>query len=53
MMAVPRAQEQCEGISINSLGFAGALLVKDEDQLEQLKAIGPMNILKAVVCSED
>jgi ATP adenylyltransferase len=29
MLIVPRKQEEIEGISINSLGFAGALLVKN------------------------
>lgn len=50
MMAVPRSQERFEKISINSLGFAGAMLVKTEAQLEELKAIGPMRVLKNVGC---
>ncbi len=48
MLMVPRRAEGSQGISINSLGFAGSLFVKDEAQLEKLKAIGPMSILKAV-----
>jgi sulfate adenylyltransferase (ADP) / ATP adenylyltransferase len=48
MMAVPRSQEGFEKISINSLGFAGAILVKSEEQLEQLKVLGPMTLLKIV-----
>ncbi len=48
MMAVPRTQEKFEGISINSLGFSGAMLVKSNKQLLELKELGPMNILKAV-----
>ena len=48
MMAVPRSQERFEKISINSLGFSGAMLVKKAEQLEQLKQIGPMTVLKAV-----
>jgi len=50
MMAVPRSQESFEKISINSLGFAGAMLVKSSAQLEELKALGPMTILKTVGC---
>lgn len=52
MMAVPRSQEHFEGISINSLGFAGALLVKNEAQLNHLKTVGPMNVLKSVGCNK-
>ncbi|MGC1309980.1 MAG: DUF4922 domain-containing protein [Phormidesmis sp.] len=48
MMIVPRAQEKYAGISVNSLGFAGSLLVKNQSKLEQLKKIGPMNLLQQV-----
>jgi ATP adenylyltransferase len=42
MLIVPRKQEEIEGISINSLGFAGALLVKNQQQMELVKNIKPM-----------
>jgi sulfate adenylyltransferase (ADP) / ATP adenylyltransferase len=48
MLFVPRSQECIEGISINALGFAGALLVKDEQQLNRLKTWGPMTALQQV-----
>lgn len=48
MMVVPRRQEDYLGISVNSLGFAGSLLVKNKDQMNQLKAVGPMALLKQV-----
>lgn len=48
MLMVPRAKEECRGISINSLGFAGSLFVRDEDQLRLVKEIGPMNVLEEV-----
>ncbi len=48
MLLVPRSQEDFESISVNSLGFAGALLVRDEQQLERLKNYGPLNVLKSV-----
>ena len=48
MLLVARRMDECEGISVNSLGFAGSMFVRDEAQLERLKAIGPMAILKAV-----
>lgn len=48
MMIVPRSQEKYADISVNSLGFVGSLLVKDKVVLAQLKAIGPMKLLKQV-----
>lgn len=48
MLIVPRLQEEFESISINSLGFAGALLVRNAEQMQLVKDIGPMNILKNV-----
>ncbi len=48
MLIVPRSQEEFESISVNSLGFAGALLVRNQEQMQILKDQGPMNILKNV-----
>jgi ATP adenylyltransferase len=48
MVAVPRKTECCDGISVNALGFAGSLLVKDQRQLERVRARGPLSILAAV-----
>jgi ATP adenylyltransferase len=48
MLIVPRSAEFFESIAINSLGFAGALLVKNEEQLQFLQAYGIMNVLKNV-----
>ncbi len=48
MLLVPRSREFFDSISINSLGFAGALLVKDETQMELLKKTGPMKVLQQV-----
>jgi sulfate adenylyltransferase (ADP) / ATP adenylyltransferase len=48
MLLVPRSQEDFESISVNSLGFAGALLVRNEQQLERLKNYGPLCVLKSV-----
>lgn len=52
MMVVPRSQEKYAGISVNSLGFAGSLLVKSHEKLSQLKAIGPMQLLLQVGCND-
>ena len=48
MLIVPRSQEHFQSISVNSLGFAGALLVRNAAEMEILKAQGPMIILKNV-----
>lgn len=48
MMLVARSQEKFVNISVNSLGFAGSLFVKDQQQMEQLKEIGPLNLLHQV-----
>lgn len=51
MLIVPRSRECYGSISINSLGFAGALLVRDRAELELVKEVLPMNILKTVARS--
>lgn len=48
MMVVSRRQEHYQSIPVNSLGFAGSLLVKNHDQLALLKSLGPMAILQGV-----
>ncbi|MBD2346130.1 ATP adenylyltransferase family protein [Anabaena subtropica] len=48
MLIVPRSQEHFQSISVNSLGFAGALLVKNDSEMQLLKQHGPMTILKEV-----
>ncbi|MDE3217996.1 MAG: phosphorylase [Nitrospirota bacterium] len=48
LLLVPRSEEYFEGISINALGFAGALLVKDAAQLALLRKHGPMTALQRV-----
>lgn len=48
MLLVPRSKECFRDISVNSLGFAGALLVKNREQLDVIKQYGPMTILREV-----
>lgn len=48
MMIIPRSQECFSSISVNSLGFAGALLVRSSEQMKLLKDTGPMTVLKHV-----
>ncbi|MGJ3252560.1 MAG: ATP adenylyltransferase family protein [Elainellaceae cyanobacterium] len=53
MLIVPRSQESFESISVNSLGFAGSLFVRDDVQKERLKTYGPMTVLHEVGISRD
>lgn len=48
MMLVPRSQDAFDGIAVNSLGFAGALLVRNHEQLAHLKTYEPLTILQNV-----
>ncbi|WP_322043129.1 phosphorylase [Paraburkholderia sp. J67] len=48
MLVVPRTAERVEGISLNALGFAGSLFVRDAHQLDTLARIGPMTALTRV-----
>jgi ATP adenylyltransferase len=45
MLLVPRSREFYRTISVNALGFAGALLVRDQDQMRALQRGGPMAAL--------
>jgi len=48
MLFVPRRRDSFESISVNGLGFAGAFLVKDHEELERLRRVGPMTVLREV-----
>jgi len=48
MLIIPRSQECFESISVNSLGFSGALLVRNHQQMELLKAYCPITVLQGV-----
>ena len=50
---VPRSEEHFESISVNSLGFAGALLVRNQEQMQMLKDCKPMGVLKQVGVNDD
>lgn len=51
MLLVPRTLEHFGAISVNALGFAGSLFVRDEAEMDALRAAGPMNALRAVSVS--
>jgi ATP adenylyltransferase len=46
MLVVPRVRAECDGISINGLGFAGLMLASPE-QAELLLQRGPLAVLRA------
>jgi ATP adenylyltransferase len=48
MLLIPRSSESYKGISINALGFAGSLFVRDRTQRATVVNEGPMNVLKRV-----
>ncbi|MBL8661107.1 MAG: hypothetical protein JNM75_15305 [Rhodospirillales bacterium] len=47
MLLIPRVRERIEGISVNALGFAGSLFVRDEAEMATLMRVGPMHMLEA------
>jgi len=47
MLAVPRRSECVDGVSVNALGFAGSLFVKDDAGLSVVRRRGPMSLLSA------
>jgi ATP adenylyltransferase len=48
MLVVPRREEHYETISVNALGFAGSLFVRTQAQLQRVRAVLPMQVLRAV-----
>ncbi|RKR38285.1 phosphorylase [Paraburkholderia sp. BL17N1] len=48
MLVVPRSEECVEGVSINALGFAGSLFVRDAAQMRAIERLGPMAALARV-----
>lgn len=48
MLLVPRTQEFYGEVSVNSLGFAGCLLVRKSEHLDLVKKTGPLELLRSV-----
>jgi len=48
MLLVPRTHEHFEGVSVNALAFAGALLAPGRDERDRLLQRGPMAVLAGV-----
>jgi len=47
MLAVPRTVRKYRNVAVNSLGYAGAMIVKSEEGLRTLHSAGPLDILRA------
>jgi ATP adenylyltransferase len=45
MFMVPRSRETYASISVNALGFAGSILVRNESELDLVRKHGPMAVL--------
>jgi ATP adenylyltransferase len=52
MLLVPRSREYFHSISVNALGFAGSLFVRNQEQMKAVTAAGPMKVLQQVTRSE-
>lgn len=48
MLLVPRSAECFQGVSVNALGFAGSLFVRERTQLERIRSVGPRRVLADV-----
>jgi ATP adenylyltransferase len=48
MLLVPRRNERFESLSVNAVGFAGSLFARTREEVELIRARGPMNVLRAV-----
>ncbi len=48
MLLVPRSREFYGPISVNSLGFAGCLLVRRSEDLDLVRRTGPLELLRSV-----
>jgi len=53
MLVVPRSRASFESIPVNALGFAGSLFVRSQADLERVRAVGPMQVLRAVAVPRD
>lgn len=48
MMLVPRTREVVGPVAVNSMGFAGSMLVRSKEELDYLHRETPMKVLAAV-----
>lgn len=48
MLVLPRSREHFNGISFNALSFGGTIYVRDPQQMESIRAAGPLQALTSV-----
>ncbi|KAK9469909.1 ATP adenylyltransferase-domain-containing protein [Lipomyces arxii] len=48
IFVAPRSQESADDISINATGMIGLMLAKSDEQMEQIKTRGPLELLLSV-----
>ena len=53
MLVVPRSRACFESIAVNGLGFAGSLFVRSQHDLDRVREVGPMQVLRAVATPQD
>jgi ATP adenylyltransferase len=53
MFLLPRTRGFFHAIEVNALGFAGALLVRNPEQMAFVKREGPMTLLRNVACARE
>jgi ATP adenylyltransferase len=51
MLLVPRSREYFQSVSVNALGFAGSLFVRNREEMCAINAAGPMTVLQQVACN--
>jgi ATP adenylyltransferase len=50
MLLVPRSREHYADVSLNALSFGGVLYVRSTEQIDAIRAAGPLAVLCAVSC---
>lgn len=48
MLLAPRSRERCRGVAINGLGIAGSMFVREAGQMDVIRRLGPMSMLRQV-----
>lgn len=48
MLMLPRSREHFEGVSLNALSYGGTIYVRHTDQIDAIRASGPLRVLAEV-----
>jgi len=52
MLLIPRSREHFSTISVNALGFAGSFFLHNTGELDTIRRVRPMNVLRQVAVAE-